>query len=246
MLTFPSAVGDTNTTAPPSPSCCCRLCAAPCRSAAATPSSSATSHAPPPGAASAWLASAADLASAIWDLRLATSAAVAFSSSCRAPTRSTTPSGLTLKRLDSSRTIPSSPVRYSTCAAPATASTRRTPDAMPPSEMILKPPISAVLATCVPPQSSMLRPGTSTTRTVSPYFSPNMAVAPAALASAMGIVATCSACASCTHSFTSPSTCCTSSSVMPRGRLKSKRRRSASTSEPCWLVPSPSTRLSAD
>ena len=39
---------------------------------------------------------------------------------------------------------------------------------------------------CVPPHSSRLKPGIETTRTVSPYFSPKSAIAPAAIASAVG------------------------------------------------------------
>mmetsp|Transcript_21035 Transcript_21035/g.58376 ORF Transcript_21035/g.58376 Transcript_21035/m.58376 type:complete len:260 (-) Transcript_21035:1957-2736(-) len=191
--TLPSAEGEISTTAAFSPSCFWRLAAAPCRSPAATPSRPSTSRvAPLLLTASALEVSAAVFARAIWDLRLATSAAEDFSSSCSASTLSTTAAGLTLNLPDSSLTMPSTLPRYSTWAAPATASMRRTPEAIPPSEIILKPPISAVLETCVPPQSSMLRPGTSTTLTTSPYFSPNMAVAPASCASVMGIVLTCS------------------------------------------------------
>ena len=58
---------------------------------------------------------------------------------------------------------------------------RRTLAALDPSEEILKRPISAVLATWVPPQSSRETPSTSTIRTQSPYFSPNSAIAPEAL-----------------------------------------------------------------
>ena len=49
----------------------------------------------------------------------------------------------------------------------------------------LKRPISAVERTCVPPHSSRdhVPSPTSTMRTTSPYFSPNSAVAPSALAS---------------------------------------------------------------
>ena len=43
--------------------------------------------------------------------------------------------------------------------------------------------MSPVARTCVPPHSSRLKPGIETTRTVSPYFSPNSAIAPAAIAS---------------------------------------------------------------
>ena len=38
--------------------------------------------------------------------------------------------------------------------------------------------MSPVALTCVPPHSSRLKPGTLTTRTLSPYFSPNSAIAP--------------------------------------------------------------------
>ena len=53
--------------------------------------------------------------------------------------------------------------------------------------MIRNSPISAVFRTCVPPHSSIDTSGTSTTRTTSPYFSPNSAIAPRARASAYGI-----------------------------------------------------------
>ena len=46
-----------------------------------------------------------------------------------------------------------------------------------------KRPMSPVARTCVPPHSSRLKPGIDTTRTRSPYFSPNSAMAPAAIAS---------------------------------------------------------------
>ena len=45
--------------------------------------------------------------------------------------------------------------------------------------------MSPVARTCVPPHSSTLKPGTDTTRTRSPYFSPNSAMAPAAMASSV-------------------------------------------------------------
>ena len=48
-------------------------------------------------------------------------------------------------------------------------------------------PTSAVLATWVPPQSSRETASTSTTRTHSPYFSPNSAIAPSFSASARSI-----------------------------------------------------------
>ena len=48
-------------------------------------------------------------------------------------------------------------------------------------------PISAVQRTCVPPQSSREKPGISTTRTSSPYFSPKSIIAPSFLASSIGV-----------------------------------------------------------
>ena len=53
---------------------------------------------------------------------------------------------------------------------PVIASIRRVPAATPLSETIAKSPMSPVARTCVPPQSSTLKPGTETTRTWSPYF----------------------------------------------------------------------------
>ena len=46
-------------------------------------------------------------------------------------------------------------------------------------------PMLPVARQCVPPQSSTENPGTVTTRTRSPYFSPNSAIAPAAMASSV-------------------------------------------------------------
>ena len=63
------------------------------------------------------------------------------------------------------------------------ASMRRTPAEMLPSYTILQTPMSPVRLTCVPPHNSRLNPGTETTRTFSPYFSPNSAMAPVAMAS---------------------------------------------------------------
>jgi len=66
---------------------------------------------------------------------------------------------------------------------PVMASMRRTPAATPLSDTMRMSPISAVLRTCVPPHSSTESEGISTTRTTSPYFSPNSAIAPRATAS---------------------------------------------------------------
>ena len=72
-------------------------------------------------------------------------------------------------------------------ASPAvTASMRRAPEPTEPSERITNGPISAVVRTCVPPQSSRETPSTSTTRTSSPYFSPKSIIAPSFRASSIG------------------------------------------------------------
>ena len=58
------------------------------------------------------------------------------------------------------------------------ASMRRTPEETELSLVSFSRPISPVAAVCVPPQSSVEKPSESlTTRTLSPYFSPNSAMA---------------------------------------------------------------------
>ena len=59
---------------------------------------------------------------------------------------------------------------------------RRTPAAIDSSLSILKKPMSPVRRTWVPPQSSLEGPRV-TTRTVSPYFSPKIIMAPVLRAS---------------------------------------------------------------
>ena len=70
---------------------------------------------------------------------------------------------------------------------PVVASMRRTPEATENSLSMWNTPTLAVLSRWVPPQNSTEKPWPmSTTRTVSPYFSPNRAMAPRCLASSMG------------------------------------------------------------
>ena len=59
-----------------------------------------------------------------------------------------------------------------------------TPEPTAVSCRMRKGPTSPVCARCVPPQSSREKSSMLTTRTVSPYFSPNSAMAPVATASA--------------------------------------------------------------
>ena len=71
---------------------------------------------------------------------------------------------------------------------PVTASTRRTPAEIPVSLMILNKPMSPVRFTWQPPQNSTeYSPPIVTTRTSSPYFSPNKANAPRFFASSKGM-----------------------------------------------------------
>ena len=99
--------------------------------------------------------------------------------------------------------------------------------------------MSPVRRTCVPPHSSTDQPSVlpppspiATTRTSSPYFSPNSARAPAARASSSAIrrVVTAEFCS--TKSLAMSSTFSSSSALIGLGCEKSKRSRSGATSEP--------------
>ena len=115
---------------------------------------------------------------------------------------------------------------------------------MPVSSVIWKKAMSPVRATCVPPQNSFDSP-IVTTRTVSPYFSPKNAIAPACLASAIGSTSVSAATFLRTRSLTRSSTRCFSSSDSGAECEKSKRSRSGATSEPFWVTCVPSTWRSA-
>mmetsp|Transcript_3666 Transcript_3666/g.13169 ORF Transcript_3666/g.13169 Transcript_3666/m.13169 type:complete len:253 (-) Transcript_3666:2017-2775(-) len=169
-----------------------------------------------------------------------------FNSFCKLATLSTSSSGFTFRADIKERTIESRSFSSSTTPGPETASIRRMPEAIPCSDSTLKAPISAVFDTCVPPQSSMLTPGTSTTLTSSPYFSPNIATAPAALASSIAMLCVSRGIASPIHPLIRASTCDISSGVTGRGQLKSKRRRSKSTNEPACVIPPSTTSFNAD
>ena len=160
-------------------------------------------------------------------------------------TRSGISSGLTFKLFVKVLTTCAFELTKSITAGPATASMRRMPLAIPDSLRILKPQISEVLETCVPPQSSMDTFGTSTTRTTSLYFSPNIIVAPFAFASAMGISATSKFVESKIHSLTKASISSNSFGFGPREELKSNRNRSKLTKEPAWETSSPMTCFNA-
>mmetsp|Transcript_29139 Transcript_29139/g.55993 ORF Transcript_29139/g.55993 Transcript_29139/m.55993 type:complete len:257 (-) Transcript_29139:667-1437(-) len=172
------------TTAEGSPILSTSCSAATCNDFESTPSSCLTTTFAPDGVTAASFASIADFASAsslfrsdicFWPARI---------SICIFSIRSPISSGFTLRLELMDLTTLSRRARSSMMPSPDTASIRRTPDAIPVSETILKPLISARFVTWVPPHSSIETLGTSTTRTTSLYFSPNIAVAPALLASA--------------------------------------------------------------
>ena len=122
----------------------------------------------------------------------------------------------------------------SSAPTPVTASIRRTPAATPPSLTTLKTPISPVRSTCVPPHSSTEKRSVPivNTRTSSPYFSPNSAVAPASMAASMPISWVSTSELPRTWSFTIFATCDNCSPVTASPWEKSKRSLSASTKEP--------------
>ena len=93
----------------------------------------------------------------------------------------------------------------SRAARPVIASIRRTPEPIPASEVKRKEPMNAVFPTWDPPHNSTENPGTSTTRTTSPYLSPKSAIAPFAFASSMDISAMARSVALSISSFTSAS-----------------------------------------
>ena len=108
---------------------------------------------------------------------------------------------------------------------------RRTFAALEVSVVILKTPISAVVRTCVPPHSSrdQVPSPTSTMRTTSPYFSPNSAIAPSALASSSEVVIARTGWSSRIQPLTRSSTSRTSSGVSGLACVKSKRSLSGPT-----------------
>ena len=128
---------------------------------------------------------------------------------------------------------------------PVKASILLTPAPVPDSLTILKRPISAVLFTCIPPHNSIENGAILTTRTISPYFSPNKAIAPIDLASSILISWIRTSIALQISSFTLRSTKLISSCVIGPKCEKSKRSLSGSTNEPAWLTWSPNTSFNA-
>jgi hypothetical protein len=101
-----------------------------------------------------------------------------------------------------SRSADSVRATLSSAAGPATASTRRTPEATAPSVVTLSRPISPVRPRCVPPHSSVEKSPILITRTRSPYFSPKSAIAPVLRASSRFISFGTTGVSACTCSLT--------------------------------------------
>ena len=117
-------------------------------------------------------------------------------SSTSAWTRSAASSGRTLSAIATALSRRSWSARCFRAAAPVSASMRRTPAATALSPVTVIRPISPVRPTWVPPQSSTdhvavgMPSGAApidTTRTSSPYFSPNSAMAPDSIAESRSI-----------------------------------------------------------
>ena len=133
----------------------------------------------------------------------------------------------------------------SSTALPVTASIRRIPAAILLSDKILIIPMFPVFLTCVPPHNSTEEPYLMT-RTSSPYFSPNNAIAPNSLAWAIGMFLNSSnAIASRTFLLARRSTFWISSSVIFWKWEKSKRRNCGETYEPFCSTCVPNTSRSA-
>ena len=125
---------------------------------------------------------------AIREFRVSISLSFAFISAITAAERAGSSS--TLPDFRFSAMLPSSASLWSSRAItpePVTPSILRTPEATDDSETMRNNPIWEVFFTWVPPQNSTDLSSTLTTRTTSPYFSPNSAIAPSFLASSRAI-----------------------------------------------------------
>ena len=97
----------------------------------------------------------------------------------------------------------------------------------------------------MPPQSSRAQSPTETTRTWSPYFSPNSAIAPDLTASAWVITSACTSRSSRITALTRASTSTITESGTAPVAEKSKRKRPGAFSEPAWVAVSPSASRNA-
>ena len=98
-----------------------------------------------------------------------------------------------------------------------------------------------MFSTWVPPQSSREKPGTSITRTSSPYFSPKSATAPISTASFRPMVLGTTGVLFAISALTRASTRATSSLEGAPGWVKSNLSPSGPTPDPAWRTCPPST-----
>ena len=124
-------------------------------------------------------------------------------------------------------------------STPTSASTRRTPAPMEDSLSNLITPSCPERATCVPPHSSRAHSPTLTTRTTSPYFSPNNAMAPSSLAFAWLILSAVTSRLSSNKVLTRDSTSFKTLTGTDPVAGKSKRNRPGEFSEPACVAVSP-------
>ena len=188
----------------------------------------APSPAPPPPAAS--LRRNADISRSAFRL-----------SSIRRATRSASCSGATFSMSAACCSAASRLSSQSSAPDSVTASIRRTPPATADSEIIFSRLISPVRFTCVPPHNSTdqaprpaisVAPPICTTRTSSPYFSPNKASAPSSMAASGVMMRVDTSLFMRMRSLTMSATADNSSALTARGCEKSKRSLSGATSEP--------------
>ena len=130
-------------------------------------------------------------------------------------------------------------------STPTSASTRRTPAPIEDSLSSLITPNCPERATCVPPQSSRAQSPTLTTRTTSPYFSPNNAMAPSSLAFAWLMLSAVTSRLSNRRVLTRDSTSFRTLTGTEPVAGKSKRNRPGEFSEPAWVAVSPRISLKA-
>ena len=97
----------------------------------------------------------------------------------------------------------------------------------------------------VPPHSSRAQSPTEMTRTWSPYFSPNSAIAPDLRASSWVISSACTARSASTRSLTRASTSAIADAGTAPVAEKSNRKRPGAFSEPAWVAVSPSASRNA-
>ena len=171
-------------------------------------------------------------------------------SSNNCATRSASWSGVIFNRSAALDKIWSRDSIHSSAPDCVTASIRRTPPATADSDTIFNKAISPVRVTCVPPHNSTDQalslpfsagPPICTTRTSSPYFSPNSASAPSLMAASGVIIRVETSLFIRMRSFTIDCTCASSAVLTAFGCEKSNRNLSAETIDPFCATWSPRT-----